>query len=162
MLNADKLRELLIQSALTVGFYNPSQEFKEHNSFAITLNGEPILFVGWADCENSYKQANQLLISNEFLDIVKQQFAEKILSDNALLLDFKVVKNSILENKRYVCLAEKTQGELETGESEGELTAIVTIADNHVFAVLMAVNNEIMKIFKPNAKDIPQIKRTAK
>lgn len=162
MLDTNKLRELLALSALTVGFYNPSAEFKEHNSFAITLNGEPILLVGWTDCGNSYKQANQLLVSNQFLQIVKQQFAEKILNDNALLLDLKVVKNSILENKRYVCLAEKKQGEIETGESEGNLVTIIPIADNHVFAVLLAVNNEIMKIFKPDAKDIPQIVRVKK
>lgn len=150
-MNQTQALQLLKESILTVGVYELSEEFKQSNSIAIELNQKPILLLGYEGDKESDDIANRLLKSDQFLKLVMYEFGHV-----ETLKKTVVVNKDVCVNPSYKCITKSEQGLEEDGSGTGQLVA-VNPDNKDAFGFGICVNNEIMKCFYPDAKDLSAI-----
>lgn len=139
----DKLKELLINSTLTTGFYEPSSFVKTSDHMAVMLDGLPIYLAGESDCAISEAEAKQIARNGLFkLGLEKiGLFGE---------LSYGVVAGSSIKWKeKHSAIVRSESGCFEDGKGMGKLVGI-NLTESEPLAVLMCVNDCLAKILDPN------------
>lgn len=146
--NKEIALQLLVESIITVGTYKPSKEFLSSDSIGITLNGEPILLLGYADDAESIDITDRLLDNKDFRELVEYVFGS---SEN---LSKAAMSNSqTCPNPEYSCITKSVQGMEEDGSGTGDLVAVLPI-ERAAFACCLCINSKIMQCFYPSAKPL--------
>lgn len=146
-----KALQAMKESILTIGEYQPSQTFLSYSSVAIEFNGQPLILLGAEDDIETNEVAEKLLNSKIFFDLVSFVFNEPVMKGS---LKKTIVKNKDFNNYKYLAIVESEQGLVEEGNGNGLLVAILPNENLKGLAFFITVNNELMRIFYPQAKPI--------
>ena len=113
-----QLKELLVKSTITTGFYTPSEFVKNATHIAVLLDGKPVYLAGEADCEVSTNEA-KLIADN---DMYKLGLSKIGLTGE---LSYGVVSGSDIEwNDSHNAIVESESGVFEDGQGVGKLIGI--------------------------------------
>lgn len=150
MLSENLALQLLKESIITPGFYNPSQEFLANDSIGIAFDGQPLLMVGYPDYEENHQIIDRLLGNKHFFDLVDYVFG----SGASLKLSKMQFKNAeVCPGAEYASLTTSEQGQAEDGSGIGDLVAVL-MTERKDFAAGLCMNSSIMLCFYPNAKPL--------
>ena len=69
-MNNEQALQLLKESILSTGTYNPSESFNNSKSVALELNDKPIILLGWEDDQESNEIATRLISNHQFLQLI--------------------------------------------------------------------------------------------
>ena len=147
-MNNEQALQLLKESILMTGTYNPSERFNNSKSVALELNDKPIIILGWEDDQESNDIATRLISSHHFLQLITHEYG--------LIESLKktiVTNREVCPDSSYNCIIKSEQGLIEDGQGAGELVAVI-LDDNNALGFGICVNNDIMKCFYPNAKSL--------
>ena len=148
LMTDDITARLLQESILTNGKYFPSEIFKKSNSVAITLDGKPIILLGWENDSEAQALADRLLSNAEFINLVGYEYgANKNLSKTV------VANSEACPGDEYFCIAESKQGTPDGGEATGMVVSVLP-QNNTSFSFGICINSSIMLCFYPTAKPL--------
>lgn len=153
----DKLTlELLKQSAITPSVYSPSKSYLQARSVAVTMNGEPILFLGYDDSQECIHQAQAIAGNDNFQKIMNYLFGDEF----SYSIGFFSNAVFFQAGKNYSSIASCEQGATDDAGS-GQLEAVFAIEATNgkglASALALCVFNDLMQIIAPTAKPITQI-----
>ncbi|NWK51868.1 hypothetical protein HYG89_04720 [Acinetobacter sp. SwsAc5] len=140
--------DLLTESPICAGRYRPSEEFKKGHSLGITINGEPILMLGYAEDQENHDIADRLLACEGFKKLVKTVFGTHEGLEKGV-----IINQLACPDPEYLCLTESEQGVVETGIGTGLLVAVLP-QDRQDFAFGLCAMNDVMLCLYPNAKPL--------
>ncbi|MBD0788189.1 hypothetical protein HUO09_17680 [Vibrio sp. Y2-5] len=139
-----KLKQLLIASPLTTGFYKPSKNIQTIDHAAIFVDGKPVYLSGYADCEDSIREANQLADAEMF------RIGLELAGITGEISHGIVHGRDINWEPEYSAIVTSESGVFEAGEGKGILVGI-NLTQKEPLSVLICVNDSLARILNPNA-----------
>lgn len=143
-----ELGRLLKLSTVAPGLYAPTEEVKHGTHVAVFIGDKPILLCGPSDDPESVTMASAFALSPYFKHIngVAGNHGEPSVG----YLSGQIIKWQEKES----AIVEKLSGQVEDGNGEGSLIAIVLNDPKRVMAVAMCINTETARIFDHNVPEL--------
>lgn len=145
--------KLLNESALSLAYYEPTQEFLSTISIGIAVNGMPFMIFGKTTDPISNFTVDRLLKSQDFLDAVEYQYGPAILSK----IEFD---NDKITNSKLLGIRKSTQGKLDTPqnlESKGAVLEAIFLREPSTVSSLAlhcCIQSNIMLCIDPDSKPL--------
>lgn len=144
-ISRENVLRLLTDSIITPGTYTPTVRFLSSKSVGITMDGKPIIIVGYEGDQESNEVVDRLLASAEFAGLVEDRFGS-----------YKKLSKSIISNNGYCAnqacqaITKGQQGGCLDSKGVGQLVALLP-EGSESFACALCVSNNLMLCFYPNA-----------
>ena len=154
--NTETALELLKQSAITPAAYTPSKSYLDSLSVAVTLDGKPLFFIGYADSKECNNQALALASNKDFRKIMNFIFG------GVFVYGIGHFHNSCYFklDKSYNAVAGCIQG-VRDDSGMGSLEVVIATETSNdkglAAAFALCVYDKIMRIIVPTAKPITAI-----
>lgn len=141
----ERVVRLLEESIITPGSYTPTAKFLSSKSVGITIDGKPIMIVGYEGDRESNKIIDRLLASTEFAGLVENEFGS-----------YEKLEKSTISNLEYCtgqdcnAITKGKQGSGINSKGKGQLVALMPEGAES-FTCALCVSNVLMLCFYPNA-----------
>jgi hypothetical protein len=143
-----ELARLLKISTITPGSYVPSDNVRHGMHAAVFVNGDPVILCGPSNDSASVQESQALARSSRFSRLCKKKGLLGVITDG--YISGKLIK----WNDRESAIVKSTSGEVELGNQDGDLVAIVLNDPNTSFTAAMCVITEIAKTFDSKAPEL--------